>query len=80
MGYPDGLAGEEIPLGARIVAVADTFDALTSVRPYRPASRPCDALDLLSIEAGDQLDPAVVSAFESHYSGLRAVLLRALAR
>jgi putative nucleotidyltransferase with HDIG domain len=79
-GYPDGLAGEEIPLGARIVAVADTFDALTSPRPYRPASRPCDALDLLSIEAGDQLDPEVVSAFDGYYSGRRAVLLRALTR
>jgi len=80
MGYPDGLAGEEIPLGARILAVADTFDALTSPRPYRPASRACDALDLLSIEAGAQLDPAAVEAFEGYYSGRRSVLWRALAR
>jgi putative nucleotidyltransferase with HDIG domain len=79
-GYPDGLAGEEIPLGARIVAVADTFDALTSVRPYRPASRPSDALDLLSVVAGEQLDPAVVEAFVGYYSGPRAALRRTLAR
>jgi putative nucleotidyltransferase with HDIG domain len=79
-GYPDGLAGEEIPLGARVVAVADTFDALTSVRPYRPASRPNDALDLLSVVAGEQLDPEVVEAFVGYYSGPRAVLRRALAR
>jgi two-component system, cell cycle response regulator len=79
-GYPDGLAGEEIPLGARIVAVADTFDALTSVRPYRPASRSADALDLLSVLAGEQLDPDVVEAFADCHSGPRAVLLRALAR
>lgn len=79
-GYPDGLAGEEIPLGARIVAVADTFDALTSTRPYRPASRHREALQLLGIEAGDQLDPELVSAFRDYYSRRRAVLLRALAR
>jgi putative nucleotidyltransferase with HDIG domain len=79
-GYPDGLAGEEIPLGARILAVADTFDALTSARPYRPASRANDALDLLLIEAGEQLDPEVVEAFEHYYSGPRAALLRVLAR
>jgi two-component system cell cycle response regulator len=79
-GYPDGLAGEQIPLGARILAVADTFDALTSARPYRPASRPNDALDLLSVVAGEQLDPEVVEAFAGYYSGRRAALRRALAR
>jgi HD-GYP domain-containing protein (c-di-GMP phosphodiesterase class II) len=79
-GYPDRLAGEEIPLGARIVAVADTFDALTSTRPYRAASRPRDALALLDVEAGAQLDPEVVSAFRDYYSGPRAALLRAVSR
>ncbi len=46
-GYPDGLAGDEIPLGARILAVADTFDAITSTRPYRQANPHKKALDIL---------------------------------
>lgn len=66
-GYPDGLAGGEIPLGARIVAVADTFDALTSARPYRPAMSHTEALALLRGLAGTQLDPAVVDAFLRRY-------------
>ncbi len=73
-GYPDGLVGEEIPLGARIVAVADTFDALTSSRPYRPAKRHREALDLLSAVAGTQLDPEAVRAFRGYYSGLRSAV------
>jgi len=79
-GYPDGLVGAEIPLGARIVAVADTFDALTSTRPYRPASNHRDALVLLGAEAGAQLDPDVVRAFRDYYSGFRGVLARLFAR
>jgi putative nucleotidyltransferase with HDIG domain len=70
-GYPSGLRGEEIPLGARIIAVADTFDALTSDRPYRAAHRHKDALDVLRSEAGTQLDRDAVSAFLSYYSGRR---------
>jgi HD-GYP domain-containing protein (c-di-GMP phosphodiesterase class II) len=77
-GYPDRLAGGEIPLGARIVAVADTFDAVTSLRPYRPAKRHKEALALLSAEAGTQLDPDVVHAFRSYYSGARLVAIWAL--
>jgi putative nucleotidyltransferase with HDIG domain len=72
-GYPDGLAGEEIPLGARIIAVADTFDAMTSSRPYRKACQHKKALDVLSKEAGTQLDPAPVAAFTRYYSGKRSV-------
>ena len=62
-GIPDGLAGEEIPLEARITAVADTFDAMTSVRPYRPGV-PLDAT-LAEIRrcSGSQFDPEVVAAF-----------------
>ncbi|MGV1049597.1 MAG: HD-GYP domain-containing protein [Solirubrobacterales bacterium] len=75
-GYPDGLAGEAIPIGARIVAVADTFDAVTSPRPYRPALSRGDAMDLLDSEAGKHLDPAVVGAFRGRYSGLRGYLGR----
>jgi HD-GYP domain-containing protein (c-di-GMP phosphodiesterase class II) len=62
-GYPDGLHGEAIPLGARIVAVADTFDALTSARPYREARPPSAAISLLLDEAGRTLDRDVVVAF-----------------
>ena len=68
-GYPDGLAGDEIPLGARILAVADTFDAITSTRAYRRANPHKKALDILSAEAGTQLDPDAVRAFQQCYSG-----------
>lgn len=77
-GYPDGFAGDRIPLGARIIAVADTFDAVTSKRPYRPATRHKDALALLAAEAGTQLDPEAVRAFRRYYSGHRPVALWAL--
>jgi HD-GYP domain-containing protein (c-di-GMP phosphodiesterase class II) len=62
-GYPDGLAGAAIPLGARIVAVADVFDALTSDRPYRGALSRDTALACLSEEAGRTLDADVVAVF-----------------
>ncbi|HBY93580.1 MAG TPA: hypothetical protein DEP84_06355, partial [Chloroflexi bacterium] len=81
-GYPQGLAGETIPLGARIFAVADTFDAITSDRPYR-AARPY-AVARAEIEAGrgTQFDPQVVDAFlqvpEAEWLRLRAESLTAL--
>ncbi|MBS1882430.1 MAG: HD-GYP domain-containing protein [Actinobacteria bacterium] len=62
-GYPDGLRGTEIPLGARIVAVVDSYDALASPRPYREALTPPEALEVLQEEAGHTLDPVVVAAF-----------------
>jgi diguanylate cyclase (GGDEF)-like protein/putative nucleotidyltransferase with HDIG domain len=62
-GYPDGLAGEAIPLGARIMAVADVFDALTSARPYRAAWSRERTLAYLQAESGLQFDPCVVEAF-----------------
>lgn len=68
-GYPSGLQGDEIPLGARIIAVADSFDAITSQRPYRAAKPHKVALDILRKEAGTQLDPKVVDAFLRIYSG-----------
>jgi ribonuclease P protein subunit RPR2 len=62
-GYPDGLAGEEIPLAARVFAVADALDALTTDRPYRPASPWSEAREIIAAAAGTQFDPAVVQAF-----------------
>jgi HD-GYP domain-containing protein (c-di-GMP phosphodiesterase class II) len=72
-GYPDGLVGSDIPLGARIIAVADTFDAIVSTRSYRSAGTHKKALDILSNEAGSQLDGAAVAAFLSRYSARRSV-------
>ncbi len=62
-GYPQGLMGEEIPLGARIFAVADTLDAMTSDRPYRKALPFSVAREEIIRESGRQFDPAVVEAF-----------------
>jgi diguanylate cyclase (GGDEF)-like protein len=62
-GYPDGLAGEQIPIGARIIAVCDAFDAMTSDRPYRAATTAEAALTELARCAGTQFDPEVVQAF-----------------
>jgi HD-GYP domain-containing protein (c-di-GMP phosphodiesterase class II) len=62
-GYPDGLATESIPLGARIIAVADVYDALTSERPYRPALAHAVALGRLTAEAGRTLDARLTRLF-----------------
>ena len=61
-GYPDGLQGEAIPLGARVLAVADVFDALTSDRAYHRARDEAATLGILKQEAGRQFDPAAVEA------------------
>jgi HD-GYP domain-containing protein (c-di-GMP phosphodiesterase class II) len=61
-GYPDGLAGEAIPLGARIIAVIDAFDAMTSARPYAQPLSTADALARIEAGAGTRWDPAVVAA------------------
>ncbi|MDP9491288.1 MAG: HD-GYP domain-containing protein [Actinomycetota bacterium] len=66
-GYPDGLSGETIPLPARIVLVADAFDAMTSNRPYRPARRLGDALAEIRAHTGTQFCPLVVTALEQLY-------------
>lgn len=62
-GYPDGLAGEAIPLAARIIAVADTFSAMTTRRPYSDKLTPEQALEEIQRCSGTQFDPAVVEAF-----------------
>ena len=62
-GYPDGLVGEEIPLGARIISVCDAYDAMTSIRPYRPVPRTSEGATLELMRASDtQFDSAVVDA------------------
>jgi putative nucleotidyltransferase with HDIG domain len=62
-GYPDGLRGENIPLGARVVAVADVYDALTTDRPYRKAFATPKALEIINEMSGVELDPSIVEAF-----------------
>ena len=64
-GYPKGLKGKDIPLGARLFAVADVFDALTSSRPYRNSAGYDEALRIISEESGKHFDPRVVAAFRS---------------
>src|SRR4051794_5240035 len=63
-GYPDGLAGETIPLAARVFAVADALDALTTDRPYRPASSFEHAREEIRAGRGTQFDPAVIAAYD----------------
>ena len=62
-GYPGGLAGDSIPLGARIIAVVDAFDAMTTTRPYRQAFTTEEAVNIIRNERGKQFDPRVVDAF-----------------
>lgn len=64
-GYPDGLAGEDIPLLARICSVADVFDALTSTRPYKKAWSVDEAVAWIITESGAHFDPAIVRAFQA---------------
>jgi ribonuclease P protein subunit RPR2 len=72
-GYPDGLAGEEIPLGARIFAVADSLDAMTSDRPYRESLSWQDAAREIVACSENQFDPEVVEAFVERELELRAI-------
>ena len=71
-GYCAGLAGLDIPLAARIVAVADVYDALTSKRVYKEAYSPEKSREIIRSEAGAHFDPVIVEAFESCFEQLRA--------
>ena len=64
-GYPNALVGQEIPLPARIVALVDAYDAITSERPYKPADFPSRARELIQRDSGRHFDPAVVAAFDA---------------
>jgi putative two-component system response regulator len=72
-GYPRGLAGEDIPLESRIVAVADVFDALTSNRPYRPARPEDEALTIMDSTVGSHFDPRIYAAFTASLPEIRAI-------
>jgi response regulator RpfG family c-di-GMP phosphodiesterase len=72
-GYPDRLARDDIPLGARIFSIADALDAMTSSRPYRPAGTWEDAVGELAAHAGTQFDPDVVDVFREREEALRGI-------
>jgi putative two-component system response regulator len=72
-GFPDGLAGDRIPREARIVAVVDAFDAMTTNRAYRPSRTPVEALEELRQCAGTHFDPEVVDAFTAAFSDITAL-------
>jgi HD-GYP domain-containing protein (c-di-GMP phosphodiesterase class II) len=72
-GYPDGLAGEQIPLAARITAIADVYEALASPRPYKPPFPHEQCVEMIRSEAGKQFDPDLVEAFLKVESSFRQV-------
>ncbi|MEQ1572725.1 MAG: HD domain-containing phosphohydrolase [Vicinamibacterales bacterium] len=76
-GYPAGICGADIPLGARILSVVDCFDALNSDRPYRPRLTPEDAFDILRERRGTMYDPIVVDTFIASYGEIAPAALRA---
>ena len=74
-GYPTGLSGEQIPLGARIMALADVFDALYEERCYKPAMRPIEKIyEILAEGRGTQFDPTITDVFLSLDKQLREYL------
>lgn len=75
-GYPDGLSGGVIPLAARIVALADVYDALVSHRPYRESHTPEEARRMIESESGRQFDPRVVGAFSRRFEDFAEVQRR----
>jgi len=76
-GYPDRLAGESIPMAARVLAAVDTYNAMTEIRPYRDARDREEALEELRRNAGTQLDPTVVDALCRVLDGQNATAVAA---
>jgi len=76
-GYPAGIAGTDIPLGARVLSVVDCFDALTSDRPYRPRLTPSEAFAIIKAERGMTYDPLIVDTFIRTYSEISPTAIRA---
>jgi putative two-component system response regulator len=74
-GYPDGLAGEEIPIEARIVAVADSLDAMITERVYRPALSVQAAYEQIVAGSGSVYDPTVVKAFQNAWNQIEQVII-----
>lgn len=77
-GYPDGIAGEEIPLESRILAVCDAYEAMTNDRPYRPRMSPAAALQQIDLHMGTQFDPHVADVFIRMMSGVPGTLPKRL--
>ena len=75
-GYPDGLAGEAIPVAARLMAVADVFDAIISPRVYKPPMPMEQARDIIAEERGRHFDPEIADAFLADFDAFRAVARR----
>ena len=75
-GYPDGIKGPQIPIGARILSVVDCYDALTSDRPYRPAMSDDDAIAILVQRRGTMYDPLIVDTFVREYASIKAEVER----
>ena len=75
-GYPDGLIGETIPVAARLMAVADVFDALISVRPYKTAWTFAQAREHMAAQRGRHFDPDVIEALLAHFDDFMAMANR----
>ena len=75
-GYPNGLAGDKIPLESRIVAISDVFDALCSERPYKPACTESESLEIISCTVGRHFDPTVYAAFEKSLDQIRSIQIQ----
>ena len=75
-GYPDGLAGEAIPLSARLMAIADVYDAMISRRPYKGPIDPDEALRLIGTESGRHFDPMVVAAMQATVGQIAEIAAR----
>jgi putative two-component system response regulator len=72
-GYPDGLIGQSIPLAARIVKVADVFDAITSMRVYKPKQHPDEAREWITARTGAAFDPLIIAAFQQQFAAFSAL-------